>query len=93
MIMGNTISLGVTWYNEPKSVTYTTVSLNYFFSSVFILEVVLKFLGIGIRPYFRDGWNRFDFGVVLVTIIAEIIAQAGGTEIGSAVNFVRAIRV
>ena len=72
--MGNTISLGVTWYNEPKSVTYITIALNYFFSSVFILEVILKLVGLGIKPYFKDNWNRFDFIVVIITIIAEIVA-------------------
>ncbi len=79
MILGNTISLGVTWYNEPSSVTNTTVALNYFFSSFFIIEVVLKLIGLGIGPYFKDSWNLFDFIVVLITIIAEIIAQSGGS--------------
>ena len=91
--MGNTISLGVTWYGEPKGVTYSILALNYFFSSVFILEAILKLVGLGVKPFFKDNWNVFDFTVVLVTIIAEIVSQAGGSEIGAAVNFVRAIRV
>jgi hypothetical protein len=50
MITGNAISLGVTWYNEPKAVTKTTSALNYVFSSFFIVELVLKLVGLGIGP-------------------------------------------
>jgi voltage-dependent calcium channel T type alpha-1I len=74
MIMANAISLGVTWYGEPKSVTYSILALNYFFSSVFIIEAILKLVGLGVKPFFKDSWNVFDFTVVMVTIIAEIVS-------------------
>jgi hypothetical protein len=79
MITGNAISLGVTWYNEPEAVTKTTSALNYVFSSFFIVELVLKLVGLGIGPYFNDSWNQFDFVVVIVSIISEIVSQAGGS--------------
>lgn len=79
MIAGNAISLGVTWYNEPKAVTSTTSALNYVFSSFFIFEMILKLVGLGIGPYFNDSWNQFDFVVVIVSIVSEIISQAGGS--------------
>lgn len=69
------------------------MSLNYVFSSIFIVEMIMKMIGFGVRSYFKDSWNQFDFIVVILTIIAEIVAQAGGSKIGAAVTFVRAIRV
>lgn len=72
--MMNTLSLGITWYNEPREVTILTMSLNYVFSSIFIVEMIMKMIGFGIRPYFKDSWNQFDFIVVILTIVAEIVA-------------------
>lgn len=34
------------------------------------MEAVLKLIGYGIRFYFLDTWNRFDFIIVLLSIIA-----------------------
>ncbi len=48
--------------------------LNYIFSFIFILETVLKLIGLGFKEYFKDKWNRFDFIIVMVSIIAEIAA-------------------
>jgi hypothetical protein len=43
--------------------------------------------------YFKDTWNRFDFIIVILTIIAEIASQVGSSRLGAAVTFVRVIRV
>jgi hypothetical protein len=89
----NTLVLGVTWYSEPEIVTVVTSWLNYAFAFIFIIEAALKLYGMGFSFYFRDKWNTFDFVVVVVTIIAEITAQAGGSKVGAAVTFIRAVRV
>jgi hypothetical protein len=43
-------------------------------SAVFISEAVLKLIGFGPRGYFRNGWNRFDFFVVLSSILDIILS-------------------
>jgi Ion transport protein len=40
------------------------------FISFFLLEATLKLIGFGVRFYFLDTWNRFDFLIVLLSIIA-----------------------
>ena len=35
--------------------------------AVFTVESILKILAFGVRNYFRDGWNRFDF----ITVVGE----------------------
>ena len=39
--------------------------------AVFIIEIVLKLIAHGRRPldYFRDGWNVFDFTIVVVCLL------------------------
>ncbi len=47
--------------------------INYFFTAVFTIEAVLKILAHGIS-YFKEGWNVFDFLIVIVSYITIIIA-------------------
>ena len=49
----------------------TMVVLDHFILSVFTVEVALKILAEGDRPprYFYDGWNRFDFVIVVGSYI------------------------
>ena len=92
-IVLNTIALCITWYEQPLIIATVTFALNYVFSGIFLIEATLKIIGLGIKSYFKDKWNRFDFFIVILTIVAEIVAQAGGTQIGSAVTFIRAMRL
>merc|ERR1712086_893948 len=48
---------------------WSLFGLNSAFTLVFICECVIKLLGFGVRRYFRDGWNAFDFLVVVVASV------------------------
>ena len=41
---------------------------NYFFTAVFFVEAILK-LYVYRWPYFKTGWNKFDFFVVASSLI------------------------
>lgn len=45
--------------------------MNYFFTSVFILEAILKLIAYG-STYFRTTWNKFDF-IIVVSSICDIV--------------------
>jgi hypothetical protein len=74
VIFLNTIVLAITWYDEPKQVTLTVMIFNYIFSFIFLAETIMKLVGLGFKEYFKDKWNRFDFIIVVLSIIAEIAA-------------------
>ena len=38
--------------------------MNYIFTAIFLVEAILKLLGLG-RKYFNDPWNIFDFIIIL----------------------------
>ena len=44
---------------------------NVAFLSIFVAEAALKIIACGRRPdrYFRDGWNVFDFSVVVLSLV------------------------
>jgi len=47
---------------------------NVVFTAIFMLEAVLKLVGHGYRLYFKSGWNRFDFVIVVAAVfdLAEL---------------------
>jgi len=42
---------------------------NFFFFSVFALEMILKIVAYGFRGYFQDSFNCFDAFIVFVSSI------------------------
>ena len=48
---------------------------NYFFTGVFVVECIIKILAYGPEGYFHTKWNRFDFLVVVVSILDIIFGN------------------
>lgn len=42
---------------------------NFMFYSVFVTEMIIKFVGLGFKIYFKDSANVFDFIIVIVSTI------------------------
>ena len=47
--------------------------VNYIFTSIFLAEALVKLLAWGIKQYFNDEWNIFDFFVALGSLIGVIL--------------------
>ena len=53
---------------------------NHVFYGVFLLEAILKIIGMGPKLYFAEVWNRFDFTIVCLStvgVVMETIIHAG----------------
>ena len=46
-------------------------------TAVFTVESLLKILAFGVRNYFIDGWNRFDFITVVGSITDALVTELG----------------
>jgi voltage-gated sodium channel len=42
--------------------------LDYAFTTYFVIEVLVKIRKLTLRGYFAQGWNRFDFVVVMISL-------------------------
>jgi len=51
--------------------------INYFFSSVFFFEAIIKLIAYGLRGYFTVGWNQFDFFVVCSSVLDITLEFSG----------------
>lgn len=63
-IILNTICLTLTWYNEPTELKKFLESINLVFNIIYTFEALIKMSAFGF-DYFKDGWNSFDFIIVV----------------------------
>ena len=93
VIMLNTVALCITWYNQDAASASVVSLVNYVFAGFFVLEMLAKLFGLGLRAYFADGWNTFDFFVVVGTFISVVVTILTPATIGPVTTFVRAFRI
>merc|ERR1711871_1549854 len=91
-ILINTLLMGCRWFGQPYELTLTMLVLNYVFSAVFFIEMVIKLLGFGCS-YFKDAWNIFDFTIVWLAVIGTVVSQVSSVSVGPVASAVRAFRI
>ena len=45
--------------------------LNIFFAVVFVLEFLLKLIGLGFKSYFSSAWNWLDVAIIAVSDVTS----------------------
>jgi len=71
-------------------------AINLFFAIIFIVEMILKMIGMGFKFYFLDPYNVFDCIIVASSIVDIVLTYSmvsGNTGIMSAIRAFRVIRV
>jgi len=82
----NTVTLAMQYFGQSDAYALFLTIANYIFTGIFIMEAVTKLLGLKMK-YFKEGWNRFDFVIVLASIVGLFVS------FGSAATIVRTFRV
>lgn len=67
MIMLNSILLFIMGYEEMHENRFLGIA-DHFFTMYFVFEVIVKVGMRGWKSYISDGWNRFDFFLVMISI-------------------------
>jgi hypothetical protein len=95
IIVLNMLTMAMGFENAPPAYDSALTILNYIFTGIFIAECLIKLVGLGIRGYFHSGWNKFDFFVVLASILDIIIANIDGIDAAFLKSFqiIRVLRV
>jgi hypothetical protein len=91
-IIFNTFAMSVKFFGQPYEMTLVIEVLNYIFSAIFIVEMILKLMGFGCA-YFKDAWNVFDFTIVWLTIMGFILSASSSVSVGPAAGAVRSLRI
>lgn len=59
-------------YDQSAAWDEADFCLNVGFALAFLVEMILKLVGLGAPQYFRDPWNRFDAFIVLTSVVDGI---------------------
>ena len=95
IIILNMITMAIGFENSPPAYEELLTILNYIFTGIFIAECLLKLVGLGLPAYFHTFWNRFDFFVVVASILDIVIANIDGIDAAFLKSFqiIRVLRV
>ena len=55
--------------NEARGEIYDAI--DYWFIVVYIIEFLMKIIGLGIFGYFRDNWNKLDFTLIIISLSTD----------------------
>ena len=56
---------------------------NYIFTAIFVMEAILKLIAYGFS-YFQTMWNKFDFFIVITSIIDILMSLDPNASTNSA---------
>ncbi|XP_036376791.1 voltage-dependent T-type calcium channel subunit alpha-1I-like [Megalops cyprinoides] len=75
IICVNVVTMSLEHYSQPQSLETALKYCNYFFSSTFVLEAVLKLIAFGFRRFFKDRWNQLDLAIVLLSVMGITLEE------------------
>mmetsp|Transcript_29439 Transcript_29439/g.68551 ORF Transcript_29439/g.68551 Transcript_29439/m.68551 type:complete len:2248 (+) Transcript_29439:46-6789(+) len=81
-ICANTLTMALELFDAEDWWQTKLDVLGYFFSSVFVIEFLLKFYAVR-SMYWKDMWNRFDCACILTDMVSRIIKEVGGEDMES----------
>uniref|UniRef100_A0A6I8QEY3 Calcium channel, voltage-dependent, T type, alpha 1I subunit n=2 Tax=Xenopus tropicalis TaxID=8364 RepID=A0A6I8QEY3_XENTR len=71
----NVITMSLEHYSQPRSLEIALKYCNYMFTTVFVLEAVLKLVAFGFRRFFKDRWNQLDLAIVLLSVMGITLEE------------------
>eukprot|EP00051_Salpingoeca_urceolata_P017838 m.246032 g.246032 ORF g.246032 m.246032 type:complete len:1856 (-) comp19058_c0_seq4:42-5609(-) len=77
IIFLNLVTLMMRYRNMPDNYENTLRVFNWIFTIIFTVEAVVKIIGLSVKGYFTDGWNVFDFIIVVGSLIDAALDGQG----------------
>ncbi|XP_044762302.1 voltage-dependent calcium channel type A subunit alpha-1 isoform X16 [Coccinella septempunctata] len=90
LIVFNTLLLMMKYHESPPLMSNILAAMNIIFTFLFLCETVLKLIAFGIKNFFKDPWNTFDFVTVIGSIVDAMVVEFGENSIN--VGFLRLFR-
>lgn len=92
-IVLNTVCLAIVWYRMDPLYVMIMEIINWAFMIIFALEAIIKLVALGC-DYFNNGWNIFDFVVVIGSLVAVLLDVTKINEdMATQATIVRILRV
>jgi hypothetical protein len=92
-IVLNTVVLAMDRHNIDNTTYQILLTANLIFTFVFLVEMIVKILGLGVLGYCSDRFNIFDGTIVVVSLLEVILGSTGTSGAFRAVRIFRLLRV
>ncbi|KHJ46714.1 hypothetical protein D918_03038 [Trichuris suis] len=92
-ILVNTLSMGIEYHNQPEELTLVLEYSNILFTALFAVEMLLKLIAEGPFGYISDGFNLFDGGIVVLSIVELIQGGNGGLSVLRTFRLLRILKL
>lgn len=93
LIVANMIILSMDHYPQSNEFEDRLETINTVFTAIFALEVLFKWVGLGVWDYFRDPLNQVDFVVVAAGLVELIFLGSSSFTAFRAVRFARLVKL
>ncbi|XP_071647027.1 voltage-dependent calcium channel type A subunit alpha-1 isoform X16 [Temnothorax longispinosus] len=90
LIVLNTLLLMMKFHQQTETYKNTLKYMNMCFTGMFTVECILKIAAFGVKNFFKDAWNTFDFITVIGSIVDALVIEFGENFIN--VGFLRLFR-
>ena len=88
----NTVLLSLDQYPLIAEETSNVFAVfNLIFTVIFTVELIPKIIGLGVKEFVSDPFNKFDAVIVIVSLVEMMLPQDG--ESGGAFSALRAFRL
>ncbi|XP_048524093.1 voltage-dependent calcium channel type A subunit alpha-1 isoform X3 [Dendroctonus ponderosae] len=77
LIVLNTLLLMMKYHQSPSLLSEALALMNIVFTFFFLCETILKLIAFGLKNFFKDPWNTFDFVTVIGSIVDAMVVEFG----------------
>lgn len=89
----NVVTMAMECYKMPQGLEYALKIFNYFFTAVFILELSMKLIALGILLYLKEKWNQLDIFIVILSVVGIVLEELRAKIIPINPTVLRVMRV
>lgn len=89
----NVVTMSLEYYEMPSRLEYGLKVFNYVFTTVFVIELMMKLFALGIRRYMSERWNRLDVLIVILSIVGILLEEIESKLIPINPTIIRVMRV
>ena len=81
LIVANTVVLALERYDLSEEEELTLMIANYGFTAIFLIEMILKIIALGLKNYLLDRFNFFDCIIVIISLIDFVVEISSENEV------------
>ncbi len=94
VILANGVVLGLETYPDLGAAGTALHAVEWVFRVIFVIEIAIRLLAYGRRPqdFFRQGWNVFDFLVIVAIFVPVLHGDSALLRVVRVLRMVRLVR-